>query len=84
MVPSGWRISDASISSGLQQTHLLGRSQFLTSEESEALGLSGATILLDGGLFSIECYCTFSFTSMNCILYIPTMYKTEKYVYRIF
>ncbi|XP_004308011.1 PREDICTED: probable dihydrofolate synthetase [Fragaria vesca subsp. vesca] len=44
----GWRISDASIRSGLQQTHLLGRSQFLTSEEAEALGLSGATILLDG------------------------------------
>ncbi|XP_050386695.1 dihydrofolate synthetase [Argentina anserina] len=44
----GWRISDASIRTGLQQTHLLGRSQFLTLEEAEALGLFGATILLDG------------------------------------
>ncbi|KAK9914417.1 hypothetical protein M0R45_038198 [Rubus argutus] len=44
----GWRISDGSIRTGLQQTHLLGRSQFLTSKEAQALGLSGATILLDG------------------------------------
>ncbi|KAL7612096.1 dihydrofolate synthetase isoform X1 [Lactuca sativa] len=44
----GWRISDGSIRSGLEITHLLGRSQFLTSEEIEALGLPGATILLDG------------------------------------
>lgn len=61
MLTSGWRISDGSIRTGLQQTHLLGRSQFLTSKEAQALGLSGATILLDGGLFFIECYCTFSF-----------------------
>ncbi|XP_009368683.2 dihydrofolate synthetase [Pyrus x bretschneideri] len=44
----GWRISDGSIRTGLEQTSLLGRSQFLTSKEAQALGLSGATILLDG------------------------------------
>ncbi|PWA95404.1 folylpolyglutamate synthetase family protein [Artemisia annua] len=44
----GWRISDASVRTGLEQTQLLGRSQFLTSVEVEALGLPGATILLDG------------------------------------
>ncbi|XP_020210552.1 dihydrofolate synthetase isoform X2 [Cajanus cajan] len=46
----GWSISDESIRSGLEHTYLLGRSQFLTSEEAEVLGLSGATVLLDGGL----------------------------------
>ncbi|KAL7183656.1 hypothetical protein ACSBR2_025943 [Camellia fascicularis] len=44
----GWTISDVSIRSGLEQTYLLGRSQFLTSKEAVALGLSGATILIDG------------------------------------
>ncbi|KAK7377342.1 hypothetical protein VNO80_02765 [Phaseolus coccineus] len=44
----GWSISDESIRSGLEHTHLLGRSQFLTSEEAEVLGLTGATVLLDG------------------------------------
>ncbi|KAL2318334.1 hypothetical protein Fmac_032210 [Flemingia macrophylla] len=44
----GWSISNESIRSGLEHTHLLGRSQFLTSEEAGVLGLSGATILLDG------------------------------------
>lgn len=44
----GWRISDVSIRTGLERTQLLGRSQFLTSVEAEALGLPGATILLDG------------------------------------
>nr|XP_043631509.1 dihydrofolate synthetase-like [Erigeron canadensis]XP_043631510.1 dihydrofolate synthetase-like [Erigeron canadensis] len=44
----GWRISDGSIRTGLERTQLMGRSQFLTSLESEALGLPGATILLDG------------------------------------
>ncbi|GMP70482.1 hypothetical protein CsSME_00029317 [Camellia sinensis var. sinensis] len=44
----GWTISDVSIRSGLEQTYLLGRSQFLKSKEAEALGLSGATILIDG------------------------------------
>ncbi|KAF5950731.1 hypothetical protein HYC85_012724 [Camellia sinensis] len=43
-----WTISDVSICSGLEQTYLLRRSQFLTSKEAEALGLSGATILIDG------------------------------------
>jgi len=51
MDTSGWRISDECIRTGLQQTHLLGRSQFLTSKEAQAIGLSGATILLDGGMF---------------------------------
>lgn len=46
----GWSISDESIRSGLEHTHLLGRSQFLSSEEAEVLGLTGATVLLDGGL----------------------------------
>ncbi|ESW33327.1 hypothetical protein PHAVU_001G060700 [Phaseolus vulgaris] len=45
----GWSISDESIRSGLEHTHLLGRSQFLTSEEAGVLGLTGATVLLDGG-----------------------------------
>ncbi|KEH40415.1 tetrahydrofolylpolyglutamate synthase [Medicago truncatula] len=44
----GWRISDESIRCGLERTYLLGRSQLLKSEEAKALGLSGATILLDG------------------------------------
>lgn len=46
---SGWKISDESIRAGLECTYLLGRCQILTSEEVEALGLPGATILLDGG-----------------------------------
>lgn len=46
---TGWRISDESIRTGLETTQLVGRSQFLTSVEAEALGVSGATILLDGG-----------------------------------
>ncbi|KAI8540455.1 hypothetical protein RHMOL_Rhmol09G0265000 [Rhododendron molle] len=44
----GWKVSDGSIRFGLEHTCLLGRSHFLTSEEAEALGLHGATILLDG------------------------------------
>ncbi|XP_076942527.1 dihydrofolate synthetase-like [Bidens hawaiensis] len=44
----GWKISDGSIRTGLESTQLLGRSQFLKSAEAEALGLPGATILLDG------------------------------------
>ncbi|MED6160269.1 hypothetical protein PIB30_050011 [Stylosanthes scabra] len=44
----GWRISDESMRLGLEGTYLLGRSQFLTSQEAEVLGLTGATILLDG------------------------------------
>ena len=46
----GWRISDGSIRAGLEHTFLLGRSQILTSKETEALGLHGTTVLLDGGL----------------------------------
>ncbi|XP_075648537.1 dihydrofolate synthetase isoform X3 [Castanea sativa] len=45
----GWRISDGSIRAGLERTFLLGRSQILTSKETEALGLHGTTVLLDGG-----------------------------------
>ncbi|KAJ6677269.1 FOLYLPOLYGLUTAMATE SYNTHASE-RELATED [Salix viminalis] len=44
----GCRISDKSIRAGLENTFLLGRSQFLSSKEVEVLGLPGATILLDG------------------------------------
>ncbi|XP_059629098.1 dihydrofolate synthetase isoform X2 [Cornus florida] len=44
----GWRISDGSIRAGLENTYLLGRCQFLTSHEAEALGLPGATVMLDG------------------------------------
>ncbi|RZB69286.1 Dihydrofolate synthetase isoform B [Glycine soja] len=44
----GWSISDKSIRYGLEDTYLLGRSQFLTSEEAEVLGLTGSTVLLDG------------------------------------
>lgn len=49
----GWRISDRSIRAGLECTYLPGRSQFLTYKEAEALGLPGATILLDGGLILV-------------------------------
>ncbi|KAK4766563.1 hypothetical protein SAY87_008205 [Trapa incisa] len=45
---SGWKVSDESIRAGLEQTHLLGRSQFLTHHEASQLGFSGATILVDG------------------------------------
>ncbi|KAJ4950826.1 hypothetical protein NE237_027658 [Protea cynaroides] len=44
----GWTLSDESIRAGLERTYLLGRSQFLTSEELEAVGLPGLTVLLDG------------------------------------
>lgn len=44
----GWAISDESARAGLEQTQLLGRSQFLTQTETSAIGLSGASILIDG------------------------------------
>uniref|UniRef100_A0A2P2PKP2 Mur ligase C-terminal domain-containing protein n=1 Tax=Rhizophora mucronata TaxID=61149 RepID=A0A2P2PKP2_RHIMU len=44
----GWNISEESIRAGLENTCLIGRSQFLSSKESKALGLPGATVLLDG------------------------------------
>lgn len=44
----GWKISDGSVRAGLETTSLPGRGQFLTTEESQKLGLPGATILLDG------------------------------------
>ncbi|KAH9618710.1 hypothetical protein KSS87_020868, partial [Heliosperma pusillum] len=43
-----WQISDGSILSGLENTQLLGRNQFLKKEELDALGLSGSMALLDG------------------------------------
>ncbi|KAK1321514.1 Folylpolyglutamate synthase [Acorus calamus] len=44
----GWRLSDESIRAGLQNTSMIGRSQFLTSEEVVELGLSGTSVLIDG------------------------------------
>ncbi|KAL5727096.1 dihydrofolate synthase [Ranunculus cassubicifolius] len=44
----GWRVSDESIRSGLESTYLLGRNQFLTSDESKAIGVTGVQILVDG------------------------------------
>uniref|UniRef100_A0A1J3JAN4 Folylpolyglutamate synthase n=1 Tax=Noccaea caerulescens TaxID=107243 RepID=A0A1J3JAN4_NOCCA len=43
-----WRVTDEAIRIGLENTRLLGRSQFLTPKEAEALQLPGATVLLDG------------------------------------
>ncbi|KAL1225603.1 Dihydrofolate synthetase [Cardamine amara subsp. amara] len=43
-----WRVTDEAIRIGLENTRLLGRSQFLTPKETETLQLSGATVLLDG------------------------------------
>ncbi|XP_052290275.1 dihydrofolate synthetase isoform X3 [Citrus sinensis] len=47
----GWKISDGSVRAGLENTCLVGRTQFLTSKQAELLGLPGATILVDGGDF---------------------------------
>ncbi|KFK33006.1 hypothetical protein AALP_AA6G318000 [Arabis alpina] len=45
----GWgRVTDEAIRIGLENTRLLGRSQFLTPNEAETLQLLGATVLLDG------------------------------------
>ncbi|XP_010436099.1 PREDICTED: dihydrofolate synthetase [Camelina sativa] len=43
-----WRVTDEAIRIGLENTRLLGRSQFLTPKEAETLQLPGATVLLDG------------------------------------
>ena len=59
---SGWRISDASIRSGLEKTFLVGRSHFLSAKEAGMLGLPGTTILLDGGTFILL------FTDKFCLL----------------
>lgn len=48
-------MSDKAIRSGLERTYMLGRSQFLTNEEVEAVGLSGVSVLIDGGL-SLICF----------------------------
>ncbi|CAK9176968.1 unnamed protein product [Ilex paraguariensis] len=48
----GWRIADGSVRAGLENTILQGRTQILGSKEAEALGLPGATLLLDGAIFS--------------------------------
>lgn len=42
-------MTDEAILIGLENTRLLGRSQFLTPKEAEALQLPGAIVLLDGG-----------------------------------
>ncbi|XP_057840201.2 dihydrofolate synthetase isoform X1 [Cryptomeria japonica] len=44
----GWRISSDSIRAGLENTNLYGRCQFLTPKQVEMLGISGATVVLDG------------------------------------
>ncbi|EPS60518.1 hypothetical protein M569_14285, partial [Genlisea aurea] len=45
----GWEVSDSSFRRGLQSCYLVGRTQFLTSEEVERLGFPrSSTILLDG------------------------------------
>ncbi|XP_020251466.1 dihydrofolate synthetase isoform X2 [Asparagus officinalis] len=44
----GFKISDKSIRAGLEQTTLPGRNQFLTRMEAETLGVSEASILIDG------------------------------------
>ncbi|CAO2821265.1 unnamed protein product [Amaranthus hypochondriacus] len=44
----GWRVTDESIRTGLGSTQLLGRCQFLKIQETEALGLPGSMVLLDG------------------------------------
>jgi dihydrofolate synthase len=49
ILKQGWMISDASIRAGLEQTQLLGRSQFLTQKEASGLGLYGVSLLVDGG-----------------------------------
>ncbi|KAL2903513.1 Dihydrofolate synthetase [Bienertia sinuspersici] len=46
----GWGITNGSIRSGLEGTQLLGRSQILKKEETEALGVPESMALLDGGL----------------------------------
>lgn len=51
---SGWRVSDESIKSGLENTCLIGRSQFLTTEEAGRLGISKSIVILDGGIFLVE------------------------------
>ncbi|XP_059298859.1 dihydrofolate synthetase [Lycium ferocissimum] len=44
----GWSLSSGSIRSGLESAFLQGRSQILSSEEANLLGVPGATVLLDG------------------------------------
>lgn len=44
----GWSLSSGSIRTGLESAFLQGRTQILSSEEAILLGVSGATILLDG------------------------------------
>ncbi|XP_019243918.1 PREDICTED: dihydrofolate synthetase [Nicotiana attenuata] len=44
----GWSLSSGSIRAGLESAFLQGRSQILSSEEANLLGVPGATILLDG------------------------------------
>ncbi|KAJ8543125.1 hypothetical protein K7X08_005648 [Anisodus acutangulus] len=44
----GWSLSSGSVRAGLESAFLQGRSQILSSEEANLLGVPGATILLDG------------------------------------
>ncbi|VVA95851.1 unnamed protein product [Arabis nemorensis] len=45
----GWgRVTNEAMQIGLENTRLLGRSQFLTPNEADTLQLPGATVLLDG------------------------------------
>lgn len=58
MGDSGWsRVTDEAIRIGLENTRLLGRSQFLIPKEAEALQLPGATVLLDGGFVQMCLLC---------------------------
>lgn len=50
-------MTDEAIRIGLESTRLLGRSQFLTPKEAEALQLPGATVLLDGGFLQMFLLC---------------------------
>lgn len=44
----GWSLSSGAIRAGLESAFLQGRTQILSSEEAKLLGVSGATVLLDG------------------------------------
>ena len=50
-------MTDEAIRIGLENTRLLGRSQFLIPKEAEALQLPGATVLLDGGFVQMCLLC---------------------------
>ena len=77
---SGWKISDGSIRTGLEHTRLLGRSQFLTSSEAEALGLPGTTILLNGGLMHMSSFLAVLHYKLNlCLMSVNKVSDPMKY-----